>query len=287
MATFFGLCVWLTPLFLFLSLSANDNTLPTAGELPRLPLPNSAHTQSNPRLPRRRQLPLCRLLPELSAAPTTCALITLPSDVWLHSRAAPRIVPQRRGSHRPAFAGYPPTVALARPQLPPAHPDTSYVPRRCAGAHQREPAIRLFTEPPSPTEDGVRLHRTLPGRPEKRVRYIDFYFISVGSRLVPLSFDYCTHFEQYGILIRGRSPLWGSGGKEGACLAAALRSGRSLPMIHDVSLRDAVAEASQPSTRAGDVKKLAMIITLMMITPQNVWPRERVPKLVSSIALST
>lgn len=33
MATFFGICVWLTPLFLFLSLSANDNTLPTAGEL--------------------------------------------------------------------------------------------------------------------------------------------------------------------------------------------------------------------------------------------------------------
>ncbi|KAH9959251.1 transmembrane adaptor Erv26 [Russula dissimulans] len=32
MATFFGLCVWLTPLFLFLSLSANDNTLPTSGE---------------------------------------------------------------------------------------------------------------------------------------------------------------------------------------------------------------------------------------------------------------
>ena len=32
MATFFGICVWLTPLFLFLSLSANDNTLPTSGE---------------------------------------------------------------------------------------------------------------------------------------------------------------------------------------------------------------------------------------------------------------
>ena len=45
MATFFGLCVWLTPLFLFLSLSANDNTLPTASEL-SLPPPfcNSAHT---------------------------------------------------------------------------------------------------------------------------------------------------------------------------------------------------------------------------------------------------
>ncbi|KAI0034108.1 transmembrane adaptor Erv26, partial [Vararia minispora EC-137] len=29
MATFFAICVWLAPLFLFLSLSANDNALPT------------------------------------------------------------------------------------------------------------------------------------------------------------------------------------------------------------------------------------------------------------------
>lgn len=29
-ATFFGLCVWLVPLFLFLSLSANDHALPTS-----------------------------------------------------------------------------------------------------------------------------------------------------------------------------------------------------------------------------------------------------------------
>jgi hypothetical protein len=32
MATFFAICVWLTPLFLFLSLSANDTTLLTPGE---------------------------------------------------------------------------------------------------------------------------------------------------------------------------------------------------------------------------------------------------------------
>ncbi|KAF7321820.1 DUF396-domain-containing protein [Mycena kentingensis (nom. inval.)] len=30
-ATFFGICVWAAPLFLFLSLSANDNALPTTG----------------------------------------------------------------------------------------------------------------------------------------------------------------------------------------------------------------------------------------------------------------
>ena len=31
-ATFFGVCVWLVPFFLFLSLSANDNVLPSLGE---------------------------------------------------------------------------------------------------------------------------------------------------------------------------------------------------------------------------------------------------------------
>lgn len=31
-ATFFGVCVWLVPFFLFLSLSANDNVLPSQGE---------------------------------------------------------------------------------------------------------------------------------------------------------------------------------------------------------------------------------------------------------------
>lgn len=30
-ATFFGICVWLVPFYLFLSLSANDNVLPSAG----------------------------------------------------------------------------------------------------------------------------------------------------------------------------------------------------------------------------------------------------------------
>jgi hypothetical protein len=37
-ATFFGICVWLAPLFLFLSLSAGDNALPISGTIP-LPSP--------------------------------------------------------------------------------------------------------------------------------------------------------------------------------------------------------------------------------------------------------
>jgi hypothetical protein len=35
-ATFFGLCVWLAPLFLFLSLSANDHALPTSSGANRM-----------------------------------------------------------------------------------------------------------------------------------------------------------------------------------------------------------------------------------------------------------
>ncbi|KAH7911559.1 transmembrane adaptor Erv26-domain-containing protein [Hygrophoropsis aurantiaca] len=36
-ATFFGVCVWLVPLFLFLSLSANDNALPMSSGVPSTP----------------------------------------------------------------------------------------------------------------------------------------------------------------------------------------------------------------------------------------------------------
>ncbi|BGP00847.1 erv26 super protein [Rhodotorula toruloides] len=35
-ATYFGVCVWLVPFYLFLSLSANDNVLPSSGA-PQLP----------------------------------------------------------------------------------------------------------------------------------------------------------------------------------------------------------------------------------------------------------
>jgi hypothetical protein len=35
-ATFFAVCVWLAPLFLFLSLSAADNTLPTSSGMHRI-----------------------------------------------------------------------------------------------------------------------------------------------------------------------------------------------------------------------------------------------------------
>ncbi|KAF8842751.1 DUF396-domain-containing protein [Paxillus ammoniavirescens] len=46
-ATFFGTCVWLVPLFLFLSLSANDNALPTSSGMESVP-----SATSHPGVPR-------------------------------------------------------------------------------------------------------------------------------------------------------------------------------------------------------------------------------------------
>lgn len=44
-ASFFGICVWFMPLYLFLSLSANDNALPTTSGKPlSLTYPNSANS---------------------------------------------------------------------------------------------------------------------------------------------------------------------------------------------------------------------------------------------------
>ncbi|KZT29278.1 DUF396-domain-containing protein [Neolentinus lepideus HHB14362 ss-1] len=48
-ATFFGICVWLAPLFLFLSLSANDNALPTITGDPGTPTSPSKPTTTRPR----------------------------------------------------------------------------------------------------------------------------------------------------------------------------------------------------------------------------------------------
>ncbi|KAJ7904757.1 transmembrane adaptor Erv26-domain-containing protein [Mycena olivaceomarginata] len=45
-ATFFGVCVWAAPLFLFLSLSANDNALPVTGAADAAPRDAPKYTQN-------------------------------------------------------------------------------------------------------------------------------------------------------------------------------------------------------------------------------------------------
>ncbi|KAJ7044569.1 DUF396-domain-containing protein [Mycena alexandri] len=56
-ATFFGICVWAAPLFLFLSLSANDNALPVTGAGAEGAPPNAAsYTQNQTRVSLFRSL---------------------------------------------------------------------------------------------------------------------------------------------------------------------------------------------------------------------------------------
>lgn len=50
-ATFFGVCVWLVPFFLFLSLSANDNVLPSLGETTPQIKTTAASEQNSPLVP--------------------------------------------------------------------------------------------------------------------------------------------------------------------------------------------------------------------------------------------
>ncbi|GAA5831321.1 hypothetical protein JCM11251_007834 [Rhodosporidiobolus azoricus] len=77
-ATFFAVCVWLVPFYLFLSLSANDNVLPSSGETPapsRRPsgIPSSDPSTSQPRQsqPTSSNFPPS---PALSSAPSSPSL---------------------------------------------------------------------------------------------------------------------------------------------------------------------------------------------------------------------
>ncbi|KAI9447526.1 transmembrane adaptor Erv26-domain-containing protein [Lactarius indigo] len=110
MATFFGLCVWLTPLFLFLSLSANDNTLPTSGSMDAVSSPSaSSFPTSAAQRPRPARSSLFRLMfsfvPGLRRASSRTAegLIAPPSPGILppspsHHSFPPR-TPTRAMSH--------------------------------------------------------------------------------------------------------------------------------------------------------------------------------------------
>ncbi|KAH9029505.1 DUF396-domain-containing protein [Lactarius pseudohatsudake] len=130
MATFFGLCVWLTPLFLFLSLSANDNTLPTSGSMDAVSSPSKASfpTSVAQRSPPARSS-LFRLmfgfLPGLRRASSRTAegLIAPPSPGIpppspSHHSFPPR-TPTRAMSHgevrEPSSAGLMPDFSLNRP----------------------------------------------------------------------------------------------------------------------------------------------------------------------------
>lgn len=70
-ASFFGICVWLAPLFLFLSLSANDNALPVSSGAYFFSYCQSLNSsESHPCFMQDHLLRLCSLLPRhLLASP--------------------------------------------------------------------------------------------------------------------------------------------------------------------------------------------------------------------------
>jgi hypothetical protein len=62
-STFFALCVWLVPLFLFLGLSANDNALPVQVDTDATPRPGSHQPAQRTSLLRRMLSPVLSLVP--------------------------------------------------------------------------------------------------------------------------------------------------------------------------------------------------------------------------------
>jgi len=101
-ASFFGICVWFTPLYLFLSLSANDNALPTITAEPSSPSLQTAKARvslvrsifsffSLDGVSRIRQTSLRRGTSEGLIAPRTP---TTPRSVPLHVSSSPSLRPR-------------------------------------------------------------------------------------------------------------------------------------------------------------------------------------------------
>ncbi|KAJ7228446.1 DUF396-domain-containing protein [Mycena pura] len=109
-ATFFGVCVWAAPLFLFLSLSANDNALPvTTGAVEGTPGDALNYTQN--------RMSLFRSILPLRSRPTRSEGILAP-----HS---PSLVPPRSPLLRPSSPSRYTTMTPPRsPRQPPAELDT-------------------------------------------------------------------------------------------------------------------------------------------------------------------
>ncbi|GAA5973736.1 hypothetical protein JCM11641_005108 [Rhodosporidiobolus odoratus] len=78
-ATYFAVAVWLVPFYLFLSLSANDNVLPSLGEAPAAPhrrastapQPSTSPTQTTTSFPPSHSHPHLTTSPTLSSAPSS------------------------------------------------------------------------------------------------------------------------------------------------------------------------------------------------------------------------
>ncbi|RDX53929.1 DUF396-domain-containing protein [Lentinus brumalis] len=148
-ATFFGICVWLAPLFLFLSLSANDNALPTnagTGSPPSSPT-KAAATRSRTSLFKSLfdVLPLDsipRLRPRSRRADTSEGII------------APRSPSTQPTS--PGFGPVPSLNGLPSPLLSPRRVSSdSYRPGSPSGFQLNPPPRRSMTNDGSSREGSV------------------------------------------------------------------------------------------------------------------------------------
>lgn len=125
-ATFFGICVWFVPLFLFLSLSANDNVLPSSaeGNAPTTPTSPTKPVITRPRaslfkslydtLPRVRPRTRRRDTSEGIIAPRSPNLmLPPPSPTPGHSPAILQRVPSLNNLPPPMLSPTPPTRRLS------------------------------------------------------------------------------------------------------------------------------------------------------------------------------
>lgn len=136
-ATFFGVCVWLVPFFLFLSLSANDNVLPSQGDLtphikttaasetgspamtPADGIPSSSSTRAGPGLQIRTQAlqrssilkvaldPLISLIPRIGSAKFRSSRSQRSGLIASPSPSAPPSPSIYGGPSSPAYFGNP------------------------------------------------------------------------------------------------------------------------------------------------------------------------------------
>jgi len=133
--SFFGICVWLIPLFLFLSLSANDNALPFS-----VPGRESVSSPRTARAPRTSLFKgLFKLLPE--------ALI--PKYLKSKDTVLPMLSPSVTLSHpRTDFFLQDPPTRVSQPNSPAGDiPPVSFVPENRPPAAARRRSARVSPDP--------------------------------------------------------------------------------------------------------------------------------------------
>ena len=135
MATFFGVCVWLAPLFLFLSLSANDNALPTASGKSRSACEVHDAPLTAPR--RNRRLELADHIRPADAADAHAA------PAIPHRRAPARLPPAPPAASAPPRLGGP-----HRATHPNAARVVAYPVARVPDADAQQPPALAVIRPP-------------------------------------------------------------------------------------------------------------------------------------------